>query len=83
MSNKDPICDQVIRAEVKMTTVLAHHNIPIAFSDHLNPLLKDVFPDSKIAKAYSCAHTKATCILNGALTPHFQSFLIDNMKSAP
>ena len=62
-----PIHEKVIRAEVKVSTVLAHHNIPIAVSDHLTPLFKDIFPDSEIAKAYSCARTKTTCILNGAL----------------
>lgn len=52
-----PIHDKVTKAEVKLTTVLAHHNIPIALTDHLSPLFKNIFPDSEIAKAYSCAHT--------------------------
>ena len=47
----DPIHEKVTRAEVKVCTVLAHHNIPIAVSDHLSPLFKDIFPDSQIAKA--------------------------------
>ena len=66
-----------------MSTVLAHHNIPIAVSDHLTPLFKDIFPDSEIAKAYSCARTKTTCILNGALAKHFQSSLVEHMKAEP
>ena len=63
--------------------MLAHHNIPIAVSDHMKPLFKDIFPDSQIAKAYSCAHTKTTCILNGALAKHFQSSLVEYMKAEP
>ena len=46
-------------------------------------MFKDTFPDSEIAKAYSSAHTKTTCILNGALVKSLRSPLIDNMKSEP
>jgi len=51
--------------------------------DHLSPLLRDVFPDSKIAKGFSCARTKTTCIMNMALRPYLESVLIDQMKSQP
>lgn len=78
-----PIHEKVTRAEVKVTTLLAHHNIPIAFSDHLSPLFKEIFPDSEIAKAYSCARTKTTCILNGALATSLRKSLIDQMKVEP
>lgn len=63
-----------------MSTVLSHHNIPIAVADHLTSLFKDNFPDSEIAKAYSCARTKTTCNLNGALPKHFQSSLVEQMR---
>lgn len=78
-----PIHNKVTRAEVKITTVLAHHNVPIALADHLSPLFRDVFSDSEIAKAYSCARTKATCILNGAVGQYFQMSLVDKMKTEP
>ena len=42
-----------------------------------------MFTDSEIAKAYSCASTKASCILNGALAKHFQSSLVKYMKAKP
>ena len=75
-----PIHDKVTRVEVKITTVLAHHSVPIAITDHLSPLLRDVFSDSGIAKAYSCARTKATCILNGAVGQYFQMSLVDKKE---
>ena len=78
-----PIHDKVTRAEVKVCTVLAYHNIPIALSDHLSPLFRDIFPDSEIARAYSCARTKTTCILNGAVAKHLQSSLIEHMLEEP
>ena len=78
-----PIHEKVTRAEVKVSAVLAHHNIPIAVADHLSPLFKNIFPDSEIAKAYACARTKTTCILNGALAKSFRTSLIEQMKTEP
>ncbi len=66
-----------------MSTVLAHHDIPIAVTDHLSPLFRDIFPDSEIAKMYSCARTKTTCIVNGALAKHFLRSLVEHMKAEP
>ncbi len=74
---------QVAKAEVKIANSLVQHNIPIAFSDHLSPLLRSTFPDSEIAKSYASASTKTTCIINGAFAPHFKSALIEAMKSSP
>ena len=77
-SKTHPIQDKVTRAEVKVATVLAHHDIPIAITDYLSPLFKDIFPDSLIAKLLSCARTKTTCILNGALAVDLQKSLVDH-----
>ena len=46
-SSTHPIHEKVIRAEVKMCMMLAHHNIPIAVADHISPLFRDIFPDSE------------------------------------
>ncbi|CAH3021528.1 unnamed protein product, partial [Porites evermanni] len=40
--------------------------------DTFNSLFKDIFPDSKIGKAYASGRTKTTCIVNGALKPYFR-----------
>ena len=69
-------------AEVKVVGFLAEHNLPFANADHLGPLFKAIFPDSKIAKTYSCSKTKASCILNRAIAPDLQSILIDQMKTS-
>ena len=66
-----------------MAVALAHHNIPLAVMDHLSPLFRDIFPDSKIAQGFSAARTKTTCILNRALRPHFEASLISQMKQEP
>ena len=38
---------------------------------HLTPLIRDIFPDSQIAKQYSSCRTKITSMLNLAIAPHF------------
>ena len=43
-----------------MAVFLAHHNIPVAAMDHLSPLLRDMFPDSKIAKRFASARTNVS-----------------------
>jgi len=74
---------QVTRAEVKMATMLAMNNVPIALSDELTPLFRDIPPDSEIAKQFSSRHTKTACIINGAIAPHYQQQLVECMKKDP
>ena len=59
------------------------NNVPLAVADHLSPLFRDTFPDSKIAKGYAATRTKTTCILNGSIAPYFKATLVDVMKSQP
>lgn len=66
-----------------MAVVLAQHNIPLAVMDHLSPLFHDIFPDSNIAKGFSSARTKTTCIVNMALRPYFESILVSQMQNQP
>lgn len=74
---------QVRRAEVKVANTLVKHNIPLAFAEHLSPLFREIFTDSEIAKSYSAAKTKTTCIINGALKPYFQDRLLSLMRQNP
>ena len=66
-----------------MAVALAHHNIPLATMDHLSPLFRDIFPDSKIAKGFAAARTKTSCIVNMALRPHFEESLVSHMRGNP
>ena len=63
---------------MKIAVLLAHHNVPLAVMDHLSSLLRDIFPDSKIAKGFSAARTKTM-----SLRPHLESVLVAQMKSQP
>jgi hypothetical protein len=68
---------------VKVANFVVQHNLPLAVADHLSPLLRDIFPDSEAARKYASTRTKTTCIVNHSLVPHFQSLVVDAMKSQP
>lgn len=74
------IQEKVTRAEVKIAVLMAENNIPLAFSNHLSQILPKLFPDSKIVQKYSAAATKTTCMINGAITPHFLRETVNIMK---
>ena len=38
---------QIKRAEVKISTLLAQHNVPLALADHLSPMIRDVVRSQK------------------------------------
>ena len=42
-----------------------------------------MFPDSAIPKKFGCARTKITQILNGAMMPALQKYLVNYMKTQP
>lgn len=59
------------------------HNVPLAVADHLGPLQKECFKDSKTARDYRCARTKTSCIVHEALAPHFMKELAVQMTEGP
>ena len=61
--------------------LLAENNIPLAFTDKLNTLLPNIFPDSKTAKEYKMGKAKASCMLNERLAPHFLQETVQIMKN--
>jgi len=72
-----------IEAELKMFVLIACSNVPLAFHDHLSPMIRNVFPDLKIASKYKSASTKATCMLNLAVAPTLIESLLNSMKEHP
>ena len=77
--------DQGIESEVRWATFVAKHNIPFLSGDHATKLFRKMFPDSELAKKFSCARTKTTAIVKKALAPHFTQRVIESitMSSAP
>ena len=76
---QSPIEEKVTRAE----HFIAEHNLSFMTADHFTHLTSAMFPDSKVAKAFSCARTKTTCIVKGALHPHFAEPVIKQCKESP
>ena len=52
-------------------------------ADHMNCLYAKMFPDSNIAKKFTSAHTKTTCILNEAIMPSLHDYVVTYMKTNP
>ena len=71
---------QQIRSEVLHSNYIVQHIISFKIADHLVPLYGKLFPNSKIARNFKYKSTKITCILNNALHPHLQSYLVDYMS---
>jgi hypothetical protein len=69
--------------EVLMTNFIVENNLLIATADKCDPLLRNMSPDSQIAKRYQCVKTKTVYILNRALTPRFHIDLVYKMKTNP
>ncbi|KAM4581644.1 uncharacterized protein V3H82_005782 [Fundulus diaphanus] len=83
MEEMDKLEAQTRRAEVKVAVTLVQHDIPLAFSDHLSPLFKHCFPDSKIASKYSSARTKTTAIINKCVAPYLMNEMARNLTKQP
>ena len=59
--------DKVKTAEIRLATFFAEHNVAFATVDHLIPVLKEAFPDSKIASDVTLGRTKCTNIVKNVL----------------
>ena len=73
----------MLNEEVTATKLLVQHNLPIATADHLDPLFKSIFPDSKIVKSYACAKQKTCAMINKAFHPYCHSYLAKHCKRYP
>ena len=55
--------DQVDKSELLLAGFIAEHDLPMMLSDHLVPLIKNICPDSNIAKKMQSARTKTTATI--------------------
>ena len=73
--------EDVIQSETLFTNFVAEHNLPFAVADHFTRLCKQMFPDSKIAKKFSCGQTKMTMIVKYAIAPALEEELVKDCKT--
>ena len=83
VTDSKSIEEQAVAAEVYFAKFVAGHNIPFHVADHFSRLMKVMFPDSKIAEAYSCARTKTTAIITHALAPAMREVVDNECSSTP
>lgn len=58
---KEPLFSKKVKAaELKLAAFFAEHNVALSILDHLVPLLKNIFDDSKIANELTLGRTKCT-----------------------
>ena len=66
-TNSNETSKAVTKAEVMVTNFLVQHNLPLATADHMGPLFKAIFSDSKIASSYAPGRTKTPAMINVAI----------------
>lgn len=68
-STADPLSDKVTNAEVLFASFVAEHHLSFKVADHFSELVSKMFPDSEIAKKFSCKKQKTANIINEAIAP--------------
>ena len=74
---------EVSKADLLHVNLIVQHNLPFSLADHLSKIYPIMFPDLKITKGFSCAQTKTTQILNGAMLPELKSYVASRVKAEP
>ena len=59
---------ETTNAELLWTNFITEHNLPVSVSDHFGPLVRNMFPDSKIASKFQCGHTKTAALIHEIMT---------------
>ena len=68
---KPQASQSIIEAESLWSKFVSKHNLSFQTSDHATKIFHRMFPDSNIAKKFSCGHTKTAAIIKEALAPHY------------
>lgn len=70
------------KAEASLVDLIVKKNLPMAVADDITKFVTSSFPDSEIAKKFSCGRTKASAIANHLATG-VKSNLIERMRNQP
>lgn len=74
--------DSVTNAEMLFSSFIVEHGLPTSCADHASQLFTKMFPDSHIAKRYSCGRTKTTAVIN-SLASETQKEMVEYLKLNP
>lgn len=78
--NENKLKDSVNAGELRLSTFIGEHDLPMTVADHLPQLLQAVCPDSKIAQNITCARTKVTALINNVTGQEQKEQLIQHLK---
>lgn len=70
-------------AEIKLGVFFMEHNVATHIVDHLVPLLKNIFPDSKICNEVQLCRTKCTEIMKNVVGKYETETLVTVLKTNP
>lgn len=80
-AKRDNIHDSnVKKAELKLAAFFATNNVAFRIIDQLEPILKDIFPDSKICQDLSLKQTKCTEIIRNVLCKKETNDLVSYLR---
>lgn len=65
-----------------MTEFLIEHNLPLAVSNHVGPLLRKMFLNDSVAKQYRCGQTRTRSLVRTS-GRNAESGITDVIKSNP
>ena len=60
---------------------LAERDLPVSISGDADKVFRAMFPDSEIAKEFSCGRTKATYLIADGLGPALNQSLVLTLKT--
>jgi hypothetical protein len=73
--------ENVKKAEIKLAVFFAEHNVATLAVDHLVPLWKTIFTDSKICSDITLGRTKCGQIINNVIGAHETNILVEHLES--
>ena len=76
----DDTKEDVKKAEIKIAAFIVEHNLSFQVMDHLSEVIKESFPDSKIAMEFSCKHTKTRSIVKNVIARKFRNQLQETLR---
>ncbi|KAK8774732.1 hypothetical protein V5799_010734 [Amblyomma americanum] len=71
---------QVVRAETLFVLGITLKEVPFSWADTATSLFPGMFPDSEIAKQFSCKRTKASYKVSDGLESYFRRLVMDELN---
>lgn len=74
------IPDSILTSEIYWSLHVALNHQSFRSNDNISTLFKKMFPDSEIAKQFTCGRKKCSYLINFGLAPYFSNELISKLQ---